>query len=891
MTSDVLRLAESLLGRYTIEREIGRGGMATVYLARDLRHARQVAVKVLHPDLAAALGAERFLAEIRTTANLQHPHILPLHDSGDAGGLLFYVMPFVEGETLRARLEREGPLPIDDAVRIAREVLSALDYAHRHGVIHRDVKPENILLHDGSALVADFGIALAVQTAGGARMTQTGLSLGTPSYMSPEQAMGEKSVDARSDIYAVGAMTYEMLTGEPPFSGASVQAIVAKVMTERPTPPSIVRDTVAPHIEAAVLRALAKLPADRFASAKDFADALVDGSRMTSSTALPHVVAGRPATRARRALGFLPWALLAIAIVVAGWLARRPREGPMELQLARQLTFEGDVVGTAISADGTWIAYVSDDCFGTNYTCTKTLKVREVDGAQSLKLVTWAAIGSTMRWSPDGSTIAFVGAPDSLAASLWVIPRLGGAPQRAGPAPSAWAFTPDGRLVVAEGKMMLWLDAHTFARTDGAALPVGFAFSDLDVRADGKRIAATARVNGSRALLLLDARGGLLDSTTEYGSMRNEIRWDASQSAILITTAAPGVADNMRRIPVDGSRLRADRATLALGAVTGIESSIDAARTGRVVFAGGPTSYDVLVRRLDDPRAMWTSLAHSSSWVWANDVSPDGTSIAGSATDNVGENAYIFPLDRGARRMVTALRGVRDYPYWSADGRHLAYWVGSAAGALVEQVFTDAEGGRERRLAAGRASGRTKGWVGNDAVVIQQGNTFIVMDTLGRERRRVTVPDSLAPGTTIRVDAARGHAAFWSGASGSGASGAVVVADLNTGRVTPVLKVRTTMWVAGWGSDGSLFLATTASAQVTSAATPTTSALPARRELVLQRLAPGATTLTRVAELPSGCEIERGGLVVGGGGTIAACTVRRFSPDVWLADRAGRSGW
>src|SRR5512141_2398470 len=216
--------------------------MATVYLAHDLRHDRDVAIKVLHPDLGAALGADRFLAEIRTTARLQHPHILPLLDSGatggaggdSGGGLLYYVMPLVTGETLRARLERERQLPMADAVRLAREVASALDYAHRHGVIHRDIKPENILLHDGSALVADFGIALAVQQAGGQRMTQTGLSLGTPQYMSPEQATGERQIDARADVYALGAVTYEMLAGEPPFSGPTVQAIVARVLTEEP---------------------------------------------------------------------------------------------------------------------------------------------------------------------------------------------------------------------------------------------------------------------------------------------------------------------------------------------------------------------------------------------------------------------------------------------------------------------------------------------------------------------------------------------------------------------------------------------------------------------------------------------------------------------------------
>jgi serine/threonine-protein kinase len=253
VTAPLERLTTALADRYRIERELGAGGMATVYLAHDLKHERDVAIKVLHPDLGAALGSERFLSEIRTTARLQHPHILPLLDSGEADGLLYYVMPLVTGETLRTRLERERQLPIAEAVRIGREVASALDYAHPQGVIHRDIKPENILLHDGQALVANFGIALAVQSAGGARMTQTGLSLGTPQYMSPEQAMGEKQIDARSEVYALAAVTYEMLAGDAPFTGGSVQAIVAKIMAEKPTPLHTLRDTVPEHVEEAQL--------------------------------------------------------------------------------------------------------------------------------------------------------------------------------------------------------------------------------------------------------------------------------------------------------------------------------------------------------------------------------------------------------------------------------------------------------------------------------------------------------------------------------------------------------------------------------------------------------------------------------------------------------------
>ena len=274
MSTSIDRLTTALADRYRIERKLGEGGMATVYLARDLRHERDVALKVLRPELAAVIGAERFLAEIRTTANLQHPHILPLFDSGEADSFLFYVMPYVEGESLRDRLSREKQLPIADALRIGTGVASALDYAHRHDVVHRDIKPENILLHDGQPLVADFGIALALSTAGGSRMTETGMSVGTPTYMSPEQAMGERDIDARADIYSLGCVVYEMLTGEPPFTGATAQAIAARMLTESPRPLTTQRHTIPAHVEAAVLTALEKLPADRFATAQAFADAI-----------------------------------------------------------------------------------------------------------------------------------------------------------------------------------------------------------------------------------------------------------------------------------------------------------------------------------------------------------------------------------------------------------------------------------------------------------------------------------------------------------------------------------------------------------------------------------------------------------------------------------------
>ena len=274
-------LAAALSDRYTLTRELGHGGMATVYLAHDLRHDRDVAVKVLHDDVATALGGDRFLREIRTTANLQHPNILPLFDSGAAGGQLYYVMPYVTGESLRDRLTREGRLPVADSVRIAGEVAGALDYAHRNGVIHRDVKPENVLLHDGHALVCDFGITFA-PGATDSRLTGTGISIGTPAYMSPEQALGERTIDARTDVYAMGVMLYEMLAGTAPFTGSSMQAIVAKVLTEEPPSLSRVRRDLPPHLEATVLTALQKDPARRFDSAATMLEA-IEGRRATDS--------------------------------------------------------------------------------------------------------------------------------------------------------------------------------------------------------------------------------------------------------------------------------------------------------------------------------------------------------------------------------------------------------------------------------------------------------------------------------------------------------------------------------------------------------------------------------------------------------------------------------
>jgi Tol biopolymer transport system component/tRNA A-37 threonylcarbamoyl transferase component Bud32 len=399
------RLGAALADRYRIERELGQGGMATVYLAEDLKHKRRVALKVLKPELAAVLGAERFVVEITTTAALQHPHILPLFDSGTADGFLYYVMPFIDGETLRAKLDRETQLGIDEAVRITADVADALQYAHEHGVIHRDIKPENILLANGRPMVADFGIALAVSAAAGGRMTETGLSLGTPHYMSPEQATAEKEITARSDVYSLGSVLYEMLTGNPPHVGASAQQIIMRIITDAPRPVTELRRSVPPNVAAATSKAIEKLPADRFASAREFAEALKNPSFTT-----PVMTAGASAmigTGARWKLNAaLPLAATSLALVaILGWSLTRP--GPLAPVARFDLAVgEAEPIASSdllISPDGSMLAYT-----GRAGNEPPAIYLRHLDGPPEFQRIPGTETASTVpTFSPDSRSLAF----------------------------------------------------------------------------------------------------------------------------------------------------------------------------------------------------------------------------------------------------------------------------------------------------------------------------------------------------------------------------------------------------------------------------------------------------------------------------------------------------
>ena len=682
-------LSAALAGRYRIERRLGEGGMATVYLAEDLKHDRKVAIKVLRPELAAVIGAERFLSEIRTTANLQHPHILPLFDSGECDSFLFYVMPFVEGESLRDRLTREKQLPVPDAVRIAREVADALDYAHRRGVVHRDIKPENVLLHDGRALIADFGIALAASKAGETRMTQTGMSLGTPSYMSPEQAMGDRDIGPRSDIYSLGVMTYEMLVGDPPFTGSTAQAIVAKAMTEKPVSPSRLRDTIPPAVEGAVLTALQKLPADRFATAKAFADALHNpGSTWPVATAR-NVGATGLASRRVALPALMAATLLAIALVAWSW--NRPRRTTPVARYPTTLDAPGALDGltfgveVALSPDGASLVFRSP------LTGPGQLYIKRRDEVVARPLAGTEG-GTGPFFSPDGAWIGFVAN-----GQLRRIPSTGGASLKIADSVDATfnrgAWLEDGSIVYYD------FPTHTLRR-----LGSGDATSKVIVSPAmlGRRYPwLPTPLPSSRGILftahLTQCVGPVSCRPSRvyvYDARRDTIRalfddaigaWYVPTGHVLYLTSA----GTLMAAPWDNTAL----------ATTGRPVPVlDGIQAPGFLVSGEGTAYYLLGRSefAPDPvpnaAIVWVNRTGQvepvdSSWQvntggtdngsigtdWGLALSPDGRRIALSLLTELGTDIWIKQLPTGPVSRLTLYAGVDRSPAWTPDGRAVTF--------------------------------------------------------------------------------------------------------------------------------------------------------------------------------------------------------------------------
>jgi len=683
--TDFSRLSAVLADRYRIERELGQGGMATVYLAEDLKHHRKVAIKVLKPELAAALGGERFLREIETTANLRHPHILPLYDSGEADGLLFYVMPLVEGESLRDRLNREKQLPIDDALRITREVADALSYAHSRGVIHRDIKPENVLLESGHAVVADFGIAKAISAAGGRTLTQAGMAIGTPQYMSPEQASGESDLDGRSDLYSLACVLYEMLAGQPPFSAATAEGLVRQHLTAEARSITQLRPAVPPVIADVLTRALAKNPADRFSPAAHFAAALniPDGGRASS----------RRAPLSPAVLGLAAAGVVAVSVVAVLLLRRSAPAAAVTIGRTVQVTREpGLEVDPSLSPDGSSLAYAAGP------TNAMQIYVRQISGGRPVALTSDSTDNFRWpRWSPDGTRIAY-----QSNSGIYVVPALGGAPRlvtRVDPGKlrfgvgwgtpfAGFDWSPDGLRILwtlggnGEGitvKTLASGDTLTLAAPGGAfapawspdgrsvALAVGnptFTFGTAYFANVGATAIWIVPLNGARAIRITP--DSALNVSPQWSRDGRKLFWisdrDGSRDVYQQNLTAAGAAVGLpKRLTTgtDAHGLSVSRGSdrLAYSRLSGWDGiwSIPVPARGPVSIRGA------------------TRITSGNETIEDVDVSADGRWLVFDSDRGGNPDLYVLPAGGGEARQITSDPAGDFSGDWSPDGRRIAF--------------------------------------------------------------------------------------------------------------------------------------------------------------------------------------------------------------------------
>ena len=677
MSDPITRINAALEGRYSIERELGQGGMATVYLADDLKHERKVALKVLKPELAAVVGAERFLAEIKTTAALQHPNILPLHDSGEADSFLFYVMPYVEGESLRDRLDREHQLPVKDAVEIAMGLADALEYAHGKGVIHRDIKPANILLQAGKPVIADFGIALAVGVAGGGRLTETGLSVGTPHYMSPEQATGDQSVGAATDIYALGCVLHELLVGEPPYTGSTAQAVLAQVLTETPRAPTNVRAAVPPNVDGAVLKALERLPADRFTTAAGFSKALADpGFRHGLAQATG--ADGGSGRWKRIAVGLGLTTVLATA-GLTGLLLSRDAPPPVAryaVGLPRtQQVAEGFGSNVTISPDGSAIVYVgpTEDRYG------RQLWLRQRD--QLLPTVVAGTEGAVSPvYSPDGGRVAFTVGGALRTTSLAGEPPLEILSEDfdypGGRRPSGLAWSEDGFLYYTK-EPELWRVRATGGEPE-VVVPVESDEGDVmhrwpEALPGGRGVLFTiADAGPSRnmetwMIAVLDTESG------ERTTLLSGVLARYARSGHIVYVSPDG---NLLAVPFDLGSLTVtgDPVSLPGTARVGLDGiHLDVSAEGTLVYLAGVAEERV--------QPVWVSREGRARVVdpdWAGrmyfpSLSPDGSRVA---VDMLTEsnNVWIKQLDAGPQFRLTRHEAGGARAVWTPDGNAVSFF-------------------------------------------------------------------------------------------------------------------------------------------------------------------------------------------------------------------------
>ena len=706
MPDALSRLRAALADRYRLERELGQGGMATVYLAQDLKHDRQVAIKVLKPELAAVLGADRFVQEIKTTAALSHPHILPLFDSGEADGFLYYVMPFIAGETVRDKLNREKQFGIEESVRIATEVADALDYAHRHGVIHRDIKPENILLHDGRPMVMDFGIALAVSAAAGGRMTETGLSLGTPHYMSPEQATAEKDITGRSDIYSVASVLYEMLTGQPPHLGGSAQQVIMKIIAEPVAVVTTHRRNVPPNVAAALAQALEKLPADRFETARAFADALANRGFRTAAVSAAGPLAARPSYRPVALLVALG---LVTALALWGWL----RPGSPAAMTAQQIvlgsesTRPGVVLNAAIAPDGSAIVYM-DTGSADNGGGQLRLMIQERDRPFPTVLATLQDSKPGPSFSPDGQWIAFTNG------KVYRVARGGGLPvalsDSSGLGTTTWLD--NGTIVWGDPGGQGFLAAPSAGGTTRrvlAADSAGTTYDQVSAIPGENAVIVTTSGRQGRVLVLDLGTGRTTDLQT-----RAMTAWVVGRRLLFLrgNGGLYAVGFDRRRRTVAGSPVTVlDSIQVTTdpnsGAGVSLTGDIAIGADGTVLYVRrSPLVTESAVRlvrvALDGTAAPVPVKSLGGTFVSGLDVSPDGRRAAVAVTDSTEgrSDIYIVDLASGTPSRLTfaGTRNIR--PRWSPDGRRVMY-VSDAGGAGIQLWARSADGAGAPALLVG----------------------------------------------------------------------------------------------------------------------------------------------------------------------------------------------
>jgi len=750
VTDLIGQLSAAFAGRYRIERLLGEGGMAIVYLAEDLKHDRKVALKVLRPELAAMLGGERFVAEIKTTASLQHPHILPLFDSGqaqaDGRSFLYYVMPYIEGEPLRQKLEREKQLGVAEAVRIARAIATALDYAHRRGIVHRDIKPENVLLFEGQALVADFGIALAVSQAGGMRVTETGLSIGTPHYMSPEQAAADRALDARTDIYSLGAVTFEMLVGRRPFDAASTPAVMSKILTEAVPAIRAERPSVPRNVDAAVQVAMAKLPADRFATAAQFAEALVDpGFALPTESESPGT--GAPAPLWRRVL----WPLLTAAALVVSWLGWRRSPAPLAVARVQIDLPEGQLLAIPgarsdpfdISADGRRLAYVAETGSGP------ALFVRDLKSFETLALPGTDRAGQPF-FSPDGNWLGFFRDNALLRVAL-----AGGAPIVVSPTKGAtyggsWGSgdrilfaTDSGLFQVASSGSAPAPVPHTSSRQMHWPHLLPDGRHALVASDSGTTLVDLASGSGTRVLAGADARylpTGHLVFLTEDRRVR-AVPFDLGR--LRITGAEFAVLDDVFRGPGSGAGYFA----VASGA-------------GTLVYVRASFNRTLV---LVDRNGRETPVPAEPRGYRFPAVSPDGR-FAAVTVDPRPSDLWIVDLLRGtAERQQTP--GHDGWGVWSPEGKRVAFlWRPGSAARIGWRAFPFTDEPVPIKN-SGAAAFYPKEWLAGDLLLGEGDGDVVSVSVRDGSARGLVTSAAIELEPTISPD---GHwLAYQSDASGS----------------------------------------------------------------------------------------------------------------------------